>query len=82
MEFLSTGKVIVSNNITTYRESNLIRMCAARDSNDEFPDLLAETIEYLDIYNSAELQTKRREFAEINTYKNHVLEIQRHLFNE
>jgi hypothetical protein len=79
MEFLSTGKVIVSNNITTYNGSNLFRMCSSRTSNDEFVGLLGDTIENCEDYNAEELQKARKEFAAKNAYKNHILEIESNL---
>jgi len=81
MEFLSTGRVIVSNNITTYHGSNLLRMCASRASNDEFPALLHDTILHIETYNSEEMQRLRREFAKQNTYQHHITEIEEALFS-
>jgi hypothetical protein len=80
MEFLSTGKVIVSNNITTYQGSELLRMCESRESNDEFPGLLKETIRQLDVYNNHELQIKRKTFAAQNSYQLHVKTIVEELY--
>jgi hypothetical protein len=81
MEFLSTGRVVVSNNITTYKNSDLLRMCSSRDSNTQFPTLLKETIDRLEVYNSKELQQKRKTFACHNSYKTHVVKIVEQLFN-
>jgi hypothetical protein len=81
MEFLSTGKVVVSNNITTYKNCDLLRMCSSRDSNVEFAALLKETIDHLEVYNSKELQEKRKRFACHNSYKTHVVKIVEQLFN-
>ncbi|HEX8333434.1 MAG TPA: hypothetical protein VF622_12470, partial [Segetibacter sp.] len=64
MEFLSTGKVIISNNISSYtRHSELIQMVTERDSNNKLPGLVKEVISDLCYYNSLELQKKRRCFA-------------------
>jgi len=76
MEFLSTGKVIVSNNITTYQDSKLLRMCRSRTSNEEFVALLADTISNCELYNTEELQRARKEFAAANAYQFHILEIE------
>jgi hypothetical protein len=72
MEFLSTGKVIVANNITTYQDCDLLRMCTSRESNQEFPVILKETIRELQIHNSEDMQIKRKEFAAQNSYQLHV----------
>jgi glycosyltransferase involved in cell wall biosynthesis len=69
MEFLSTGKVIVSNNVTTYSSrSDLVRMVASRKHNKELPFLFKETIEGIGEYNSPGLQQVRIEFARQNSY--------------
>jgi len=70
MEYLSTGKVIVSNNITTYQEyPNMICMVASRSDNAGLPRLFKETINQIDQYNSDELMQERRAFAHNNTYR-------------
>ncbi len=70
MEYLSTGKVIVSNNISTYRnEPELVRMPLSRQNNDELPALFRETVLNLNSYNQPELVEKRKQFALKNTYK-------------
>ena len=79
MEFLSTGKVIVSNNITTYKGSQLLRMCNSRTSNDEFPGLLGDAIMNCERYNAEELQRTRKEFAAANAYQFHIVEIEQNL---
>ena len=80
MEFLSTGKVIVSNNITTYKDCKLLRMCNSRTSNHEFQEVLGETIEHCDFYNSNEMQQQRKNFAAQNTYQQHILHIEQELY--
>jgi len=80
MEFLSTGRVIVSNNITTYRQSNLLRMCNSRTSNEEFAKLLGDTIAHCEEYNSADMQRMRKDFAVSNTYRRHIQEIESQLY--
>jgi hypothetical protein len=82
MEFLCTGRVTVSNNITTYRDCELLRMCKSRESNCEFPGLLADTIRNCEGFNSEELQRLRKEFAAKNTYRQHVLTIEKVLYPE
>jgi glycosyltransferase involved in cell wall biosynthesis len=77
MEYLSTGKVIVSNNITTYKEyPEMIRMVPERDNNRNLPVLFKDTVDHLEKFNSAELMNKRRTFAENNSYKNQLERIE------
>jgi hypothetical protein len=69
IEYLSTGKVIVSNNITTYAgEPDLLRMVSGRENNNGLPVLFSETISSIHIYNSPEKMDKRKAFARGNTY--------------
>ena len=70
MEYLATGKVILSNNVTTYKknQASLILMVEERNNNDLLPNLFRETISNLDFYNSTELMQQRRDYALNNTY--------------
>jgi len=70
MEFLSTGKVIVSNNITTYQNrDDLVQMVKERDNNEALPHLFKEVIDHLDVYNKGQLEQKRIHFSRSNTYE-------------
>ncbi len=69
MEYLSAGKVIVANNVTTYEDKpEFVRMAKSREDNHELPALFKETIDKLDIYNSPAMQQKRIDYAKQNTY--------------
>ena len=73
MEYLSTGKVLVSNNITTYKDyPDMIRMVGERDNNRNLPALFKETVLHLDKYNSPGRMNERKEFAKNNSYKNQL----------
>ncbi len=83
MEYLSTGKVIVSNNVTTYLDQHgLIQMVQSRETNAELPGLFSGIIKNLQHFNSPELQHQRIQFAINNTYSkqldriNSILEAQ------
>ena len=68
LEYLSTGKVVVSSRISTYeKEPELLRM---PDSDDDsgLPALLQDTIARLPEFNSERVQSLRRTFALDNTY--------------
>lgn len=81
MEFLSSGRVIVSNNITAYQSSELIEMCKRRDNNEELPALFKKVIANLSIYNSRPLMDKRIAYAKDNTYQRQLDRIASHLEN-
>jgi len=69
MEYLSTGKVIVSNNVTTYKNrEDLVQMIADRQSNQALPALFKKVIGNIGQYNSPDAIQNRRQFAGNNTY--------------
>ncbi len=72
MEFLSTGKIILSNNVTTYQGTGLMEMCTSRENNKEFPGLLEKVINNIDQFNSEVLQLQRKDYALDNTYEKHL----------
>ncbi|MHA4808311.1 glycosyltransferase family protein [Flavitalea flava] len=77
MEYISTGKVIISNNVTTYQgQEELVQMTNEREDNLKLPDLFKEVIGRLDHYNSPSMQKKRLEFAKDNTYKRQIERIE------
>ena len=77
MEYLSTGKVIIANSITTYnKHPELVQMVEERHNNNALPKLFKKVIENLDYYNSRELEHYRIDFAKTNTYAKHVERIE------
>lgn len=76
LEFLSTGKVIVSNNITSYSGTGLVEMLEERSTNTALPALFNEVIKFPGKYNSNTLQMKRKRFASDNTYLKQVNKIE------
>lgn len=78
MEYLSTGMVIVSNNVTTYRDRpELVRMIAEREHNRQLPALFKETIANIALYNSPDARLGRIRFAHDNTYDKQLERIER-----
>jgi glycosyltransferase involved in cell wall biosynthesis len=72
LEYLSTGKVIVSSRISTYAErEDLLRMPAG-DDDAELPGLLLDTISRLDEWNATSMRNARKAFALDNTYSKQV----------
>ena len=80
MEYLSTGKVIVSNNITSYQGRNdLVRMILSRENNEELPALFKETIQRIKEFNAPDNQSIRVEYARQNTYDKQLDKIEKTL---
>ncbi len=78
MEYLSTGKIIISNNVTSYVDyPDLVIMNASRKDNHDLPDLFLDTIKKLDYYNSIALQEKRINFAHSNQYPQQLERIEK-----
>jgi glycosyltransferase involved in cell wall biosynthesis len=77
IEYLSTGKVIISNNVTSYKnQPELVQMVEERESNKALPALFTKVIDNLNFYNNQEFQKHRKEFARTNTYAKQVERIQ------
>ena len=73
MEFLSTGKPIVSNNITAFHETkDLVYMSQERDSNKSLPEIFRFVISNLNHLNSDALKSKRRAYAYDNLYDKQI----------
>lgn len=68
MEYLATGKVIISNNVTAYQNKRLIEMPESRCDNGELPNLFSTVIANLDYYNSEVKMQERIKFAKSNLY--------------
>lgn len=78
MEYLCTGKVIIGNNITTYKNKpGLVQMVNERDNNRELPALFDHVIRRLDEYNTTSLQEQRIAFAASNTYSRQIGRIEK-----
>lgn len=75
LEYLASGKVVVSNNITTYRDTGLVEMPLERNNNI-LPALFTDVIKHLDVYNSADKQEDRIAYAKAHTYKNNIMAIE------
>ena len=73
IEYLSTGKVVVSTPILFYENSDLIEMSK---SSEDFKVLFNTVIKNLPHYNSIELNKKRKAFAKNNTYLHHIKNIE------
>lgn len=77
MEYLSTGKVVVSNNITAYANMpNMIAMSNSRTNNSELPALFKQVVNNLEYYNLQQFRDMRIQFAHSNFYSKKIEEIE------
>lgn len=75
LEYLSTGKVVVSNNVLAYVGTDgLVEMPVERQ-NDKLPELFSSVIKNLEEYNSPDKQKVRRAYAENHTYRRNIMKI-------
>ncbi len=78
MEYLATGKVTITNNVTTYKDHpELVVMNDSRENNVCLPELFQKVINKLEYYNSMELQQRRIRFAEKFRYSTQLKKIER-----
>ena len=69
MEYLATGKVVVSNLFTMYADVSELLSMMPTPSNDGFADHFSSVVDGLDDWNRLELQQRRIDFALSNTYQ-------------
>ncbi len=74
IEYLSTGKVVVSTFVSNYADTNLLVM--TRPGEGGLPLLFDKVVAQLATYNSEALQEKRIRFALDNTYDNQIRRIE------
>jgi hypothetical protein len=67
MEYLSIGKVIISNRIQAYQNTDLVEM-VEEEHNQQLPILFQTVIQQLDRYNHPNVVEKRRKFGAEHTY--------------
>lgn len=77
MEYLSSGRVIISNNITTYSDRlDLVVMVKERNENSKLPALFNNVIENLGYFNDASNQKIRFHYAKANLYSEQINRIE------
>lgn len=82
IEYLSTGKVNVSNRIISYESTPGLLEMPEEYTNENLPSLFKSVISELELHNSPEKQRRRIEFALANTYGRHVETINKFLNRE
>lgn len=73
LEYLSTGKVVVSGYIETYKNMNLLHYT---NNNDNLATTIKEVCSKIEHYNSLEKMQKRKDFAKENTYSKQIERIE------
>src|SRR5690606_7932563 len=78
LEYLATGKIIISSNVSSYKDyPDLIAMNDCRNNNDHLPILFKQVISNLDYYNNLQIQEKRIRFAQSFSYEKQIKKIER-----
>jgi len=77
LEYLGAGKVVVSNNVSTYKQyPGIVEMVESRDNNKELPALFQHVLQHLDEYNAESKQKERISFTRQFTYQKQVDKIE------
>jgi len=78
IEFLSTGRVVISNNISYYdTKPNLLEMSKSRIDNIELPNIFNKVIKEISSYNTTSKCECRRNFALDNSYEKQLTKIEK-----
>lgn len=76
LEYLSTGKPVVSHYMSTYRNSNIIYMLPSKEDND-YLSLFSQVLNRVKWGEPVELHRKRILLAMENSYQSHIAEIEK-----
>jgi hypothetical protein len=76
MEYLSTGKVVLSTLISTYTTLEDDRLIVMNRTREEFLERFREVVEQIDQFNSAPLMLARIKLALSNTYASQIQTIE------
>lgn len=72
LEYLSTGKVVVSSRIQHYADRDDLLVMSQSEDDSDLPQLFAETLNNLTVRNSQRAQECRRKVARDCTYATHL----------
>jgi len=82
LEFLSSGKIVVSNNITAYSDRpDLVQMVSERNDNQQLSSLFTQVVAHLSEFNSENLMKQRIAYAGENRYDFQIDKIESILLN-
>lgn len=76
LEYFSTGKVVISSFVETYKAMEPLICMTGEHKDDELPVLFDGIIKQLDYFNSPLHQEKRIRLTLENTYTNHISKIE------
>ncbi len=76
IEYLSTGRAVVSTHISAYAGTDLLVMPDTPGDNLTVPELFSDVVRNLETWNSVEKQQTRIAFALDNTYASHVRRVE------
>jgi hypothetical protein len=79
LEYLSTGKVIVSNYIELYSSYQDLICMPSNNDNFEIPSIFNKVLHNLNYYNNESFRKRRIEIALKNTYENQLIRIDKKL---
>jgi glycosyltransferase involved in cell wall biosynthesis len=75
LEYLSTGKAVISTYVSGYHDADLLEMCGP-DGSENLPVLFSDITNNLVLYNSPQKQKQRIAYALDNTYARQIERIQ------
>ncbi len=76
LEYLSTGKIVVSHFVEMYADKTHLLQMATTYKNNELPLLFKQVVGNLAFWNSVEKQQERKAFALDNTYLKQIIRIE------
>jgi hypothetical protein len=76
VQYLRSGKVVISNHVSSYVNKRELIEMVDEMHNDKLPALFKKVIGNLEYYNRAELQKMRIEYALDNTYRKQIERIE------
>ena len=75
LEYISTGKVVISTHVSTYAGMDLLLMSGPADEH-ALPGMFARAVGELSVHNSVERQVSRIRYALDNTYARQIDRVQ------
>lgn len=78
LEYLSTGKVVVSTWLSYYENQDLFVM-TKKGQEVDFTELFDDVVEHIETYNTKDQAVKRIQFALSNTYTHNIAKVEKAL---
>lgn len=80
LEYLSTGRVVISSKITTYEQQPGLLEMVKEDDNSNLPVLFKYVVDHISDLNAPEHQQQRIDFALQHTYKENIRRVEQFLY--